>query len=240
MQIEILYEDEAVVAINKPSGLMTHPDGRTDEETVSEWFSVSYPDAHDVGESMRLPDGSSIHRPGIVHRLDRETSGVLLLAKTNEAHAHLKKLFHDHVIEKKYIAFCYGIVPKEPGVITFPIGRSQKDFRLRSAQPKARGMLREATTIYRVLGTTSTHSLLEVFPKTGRTHQIRVHLKAIHHPIVCDPLYAPNHPCDLGFTRLGLHALSLTFTTLQGEKVTIEAPLPQDLEQAKERFSATV
>ena len=88
-----------------------------------------------------------------------------------------------------------------------------------------------------MLGTTGTHSLLEVFPKTGRTHQIRVHLKAIHHPIVCDTLYAPNHPCDLGFTRLGLHAISLTFTTLLGKRVTVEAPLPPDLESAKERFS---
>lgn len=237
MHIDILYEDDAIVAINKPSGFMTHPDGRTHEETVSEWFATLYPDSREVGEPMRLPNGGVLLRPGIVHRLDRETSGVLLLAKTKEAHAHLKTLFQTHAIEKKYLAFCYGVVPKEPGTITLPIGRSQKDFRLRSAQRKARGTLREAVTAYHVLGTTGTHSLLEVFPKTGRTHQIRVHLKAIHHPIVCDTLYAPNHPCDLGFTRLGLHAISLTFTTLLGKRVTVEAPLPPDLESAKERFS---
>jgi 23S rRNA pseudouridine1911/1915/1917 synthase len=213
--------------------VMTHPDGHSKDETVSDWFASKYPASKDVGEMQRLTDGTEITRPGVVHRLDRDTSGVLVLAKTPEAHARLKLAFQEHTIQKTYGAFVYG-TPKEPkGVITFAIGRSRKDFRLRSAQPKAKGQMREAITRYVVMGSSGTHSYLHVMPETGRTHQIRVHLKAIHHPVVCDPLYAPNHKCDLGFHRLGLHAISLVIRQPDGSDLRIEAPFPADLEKAR-------
>jgi len=237
MELPILFENEDLVAVHKPAGVMTHPDGVTTDETVSDWFRERYPSSSDVGETQRLKDGTEIMRPGIVHRLDRETSGVLVLAKTREAHAFLKYAFQEREVHKTYLAFVYGVPKEEKGTIEFAIGRSRKDFRLRSAQPKAKGRMREAVTRYQVLGSIGTHSLLEVMPETGRTHQIRVHLKAIHHPVVCDPLYAPKGACDLGFSRLGLHAARLDLPTPSGERLVIEAPLPEDLASARARFS---
>ena len=239
MELPILYEDADVVAVAKPSGVMTHPDGRTDDETISDWFAAHYPESAGVGESMKLVSGDEIMRPGVVHRLDAETSGVLVLAKTQEAHAFLKKAFQTHTVKKTYLAFVYGVLKPCDGTIDFSIGRSRKDFRLRSAQPHARGTLREAHTRYETVGDIGTHSLVKMMPETGRTHQIRTHLKAVHHPVVCDKLYAPNHPCDLGFHRLGLHAWELEIPLLSGERKKIIAPVPEDLAGAVRRFPGT-
>jgi 23S rRNA pseudouridine1911/1915/1917 synthase len=239
MDLSILFEDANMVAVDKPSGLMTHGDGRSTDETASDWFASTYPECVGVGETQRLPDGTELARPGVVHRLDRETSGVLVFAKTNEAHAFLKEEFKARLAKKTYLAFVYGVPKERKGTIDFSIGRSRQDFRLRSAQPKAKGTLREALTRYEVIGDIGTHSLMKITPETGRTHQIRVHLKAIHHPVVCDPLYAPNHTCDLEFNRLGLHAYSLLLKTIEGGEITIVAPVPVDLTRALQRFSGT-
>ncbi|MDB5264934.1 MAG: Pseudouridine synthase [Parcubacteria group bacterium] len=239
MELPVIYEDADMVAIAKPSGVMTHPDGHSTEETVSDWFARKYPASAEVGETQRLQTGEEIRRPGIVHRLDRETSGVLILAKTPEAHLHLKAAFQNREAKKTYLAFVYGTLKEPKGIIEFAIGRSRKDFRLRSAQPKAKGMLREAISRYEVVDDIGTHSLVKVMPETGRTHQIRVHLKAIHHPVVCDALYAPNHPCDLGIPRLGLHSYSLDVPLMSGERMLISAPVPEDLKEAMSRFSGT-
>ena len=236
MKLPILFENEYIVVVNKPAGVMVHPDGHSQDETASDWFRTTYPESADVGETQRLVDGSEIKRPGVVHRLDRDTSGVLLFAKTPEAHAFYKEAFQNREVEKVYYAFAYGVPKERESRIEFSIGRSRKDFRLRSAQPRARGTMREAITDYRVLSDIGTHSLIELRPKTGRTHQIRVHLKAIHHPIVCDPLYAPKKPCDLGISRLGLHARSLTFPLLTGGMETITAEVAEDLMPAFSRF----
>lgn len=236
MHIEILYEDDCVVAIHKPAGVMTHPDGHTTDETVSDWFASTYPAAIEVGETQRLPDGTEIARPGVVHRLDRDTSGVLILVKTPEAHAFYKQAFQERLTKKTYLAVVYGVMKELKGTIEFSIGRSRKDFRLRSAQPKARGTLREAITHYEVIDEIGTHSLLKVVPETGRTHQIRVHLKALHHPVVCDPLYAIGKPCDLGTSRLALHAYQLRIPGMNGGEITITAPVPPDLEKAVAAF----
>lgn len=236
MNLEVLYEDDAMVAINKPAGVMTHPDGHSTDETVSDWFATQYPQSIGVGETQRLPDGTEIARPGVVHRLDRDTSGVLVLAKTPEAHAHLKNAFHERLTKKTYVAVVYGVMKEEKGTIEFSIGRSRKDFRLRSAQPKARGTLREAITHYEVIDEIGTHSLLKVVPETGRTHQIRVHLKALHHPVVCDPLYSIGKPCDLGTSRLALHAATLEIPLMDGTSVRVSAPVPKDLQAAMGAF----
>lgn len=232
MELPILYEDERLVAVNKPAGVMTHPDGKNTEETASDWFARTYPASAEVGETQRLADGTEIRRPGIVHRLDRETSGVLVFAKTPEAHEYLKHAFKEREAKKTYLAFTYGVPKERKGTIDFAIGRSRKDFRLRSAQPRAKGTMREAITNYLVLADNEEYSLMKVMPETGRTHQIRVHLKAIHHPVVCDPLYAPNRPCSLGFSRLGLHAYRLVLPTPAGETLSLTAPLPPDMASA--------
>lgn len=240
MNLEVLYEDDAIVAVNKPAGVMTHPDGHSTDETVSDWFASRYPGSIGVGETQRLPDGTEIARPGVVHRLDRDTSGVLVLAKTPEAHAYLKNAFHERLTKKTYLAVVYGVMKEEKGTIEFSIGRSRKDFRLRSAQPKARGTLREAITHYEVIDEIGTHSLLKVVPETGRTHQIRVHLKALHHPVVCDPLYAMGKPCDLGTRRLALHAYSLEIPLQDGSVVQVRAGVPEDLAEAVAKFPHAV
>ncbi len=236
MDIPILYEDENIVVISKPSGIMTHPDGRGNTKTVSDWFAENYPDSENVGEPMRLVSGDVINRPGIVHRLDTDTSGALILAKNQNSYEFLKKAFQAHDVQKTYIAFVYGKLASTSGVIDFPIGRSRKDFRLRSAQPKARGVLRDAVTKYKVVENIGSHSLVMLFPKTGRTHQIRVHLKAIHHPVVCDTLYAPKHKCDLGINRLGLHAYKLDIPMISGNRMEFIADIPDDFSDAISKF----
>lgn len=235
MELPVIYEDDEIVAIAKPAGVMTHPDGHSTDETASDWFARTYPASSEVGEMQRLKDGTEIARPGVVHRLDRDTSGVLVFAKTPDAHARLKLAFQNKQAKKTYLAIVYGTLKEEKGIIDFAIGRSRKDFRLRSAQPKAKGLMREARTRFQVVGDIETHSLVRLMPETGRTHQIRVHLKAIHHPIVCDPLYAPGRPCDLGLVRLGLHAYSLDLPLASG-RVLLTAPVPPDMKKAVAGF----
>lgn len=227
-----IYEDEDVLVINKPAGLMVHGDGRTEEETLADYIVSEYPHLREVGEPWVNPDGSVIPRPGIVHRLDRDTSGVIVIAKTQESYEYLKKQFQEREIQKVYNAFAYGSIKEDVGVIDKPIAKSKKDFRMWSAQPGARGKSREALTEYKVIKRGTDVVFLELYPKTGRTHQLRVHLKAIHHPIVCDALYAPNRPCVLGFGRVALHAKRITFTLPNGQKRVCEADFPEDFEKA--------
>lgn len=227
-KIEILYEKDGIVVINKPAGLLVHPDSSTSEETLIDWIKEKYPESSNIGESMLLRDGKKIERPGIVHRLDKDTSGALLLAISEEAFEHLKSLFKNREIEKTYYALVYGSLKKKQGKIDRPIGKNAKDFRLWSAQRGAKGKLREAVTEYSVLKSGEEASFLKIKPYTGRTHQIRVHMKAINHPIVADPLYAPKYESILGFKRMALHAYGLSFKELRGNDVHIEAPFPED------------
>lgn len=230
----VLYEDEDILVINKPAGLVVHPDGRTVEPSVSEWFAEKYPESKDVGESIEKTSGEIIERAGVVHRIDRDTSGILLLAKTQEGHAHLKQQFQNREIEKIYHLFVYGNVKEDMGTINFPIGRSGSDFRKWSAQKGARGEMREAITYFEVLKRSPELGVtfVEAKPKTGRTHQIRVHFKALEHPVVGDSLYAPGKLKPLGFERLALHARQITFQNLKGDKITVEAPYPEDFQRA--------
>jgi 23S rRNA pseudouridine1911/1915/1917 synthase len=242
MQIPILYKDSHILAINKPAGLVVHSDGRTKEKTMVNWILENYPKTKDVGEPIQLSWGKEILRPGIVHRLDRDTSGVLLIAKTEEGFTHLKEQFQNRTIKKTYNAFVYGAMKEEEGTINRPIARSRKDFRLWSAQRGARGEMREAVTNYKVIKTKedigeSGASFIEVKPITGRTHQIRVHFKAINHPVVADLLYAPKKEPVLGFKRLALHASMLEFKDLEGKKHEIIAEFPDDFKVALSYFS---
>lgn len=233
MDIPILYEDDSLVVINKPAGVLVHEDGTTKEETIASWHAARVPEAKEVGEPLTLPTGESILRPGVVHRLDRETSGVMVLAKTQEAFLDLKTQFHDRLIEKVYRAFVYGTMKDKRGMIDRPIGRSATDFRLRSAQRGAKGLMRDAVTYWEVIVQSKGFAYLSLRPKTGRTHQLRVHLKAINHPIVGDELYAKNHEPALGFPGLALHAYSLTLTIPGGGSQTFTAPLPPQFEAAE-------
>lgn len=233
---DVLYEDKDVLVINKPAGLVVHPDGKTKEKTLTGWLIEQYPDIASVGEALALSSGEVIDRPGIVHRLDRETSGVMVIAKNQTAHSLLKEQFQGREIEKEYRTFVYGRIKEDRGTIDRPIGKSKGDFRRWSAQPGARGELREAVTHFEVLKRGTDVTYLLVRPETGRTHQIRVHFKAIHHPVVCDRLYAPTRACLLGFGRLALHAHRLSVTLPKGERKMFEAPMPSDFERALTEF----
>lgn len=241
----ILYEDKNLLIVNKPAGLVVHSDGKTDEPTLCDWIISKYPKIKGIGEPSRTPEGVLVDRPGIVHRLDRETSGVLVIAKTQPAFEFLKKAFQGRDVKKTYNAFVWGIVKDDKGTIDRPIGRSKTDFRKWSAERFARGELRPAITDYKVLARKDlgkmfgkegnipgSVSIIEAYPKTGRTHQIRVHFKAINHPVVADNLYAPNHPQILGFKRLALHARYISFTGPDGKHIEAEAPLPKDFKNA--------
>lgn len=236
IKIDILYEDTDIVAINKPAGLVVHSDGKTKEPLLTDWIVSTYPKAKKVGEPLVTEQYGTIDRPGVVHRLDRETSGVLLIAKTKKGYECLKEQFKDRTIQKTYIAFVYGEIRDAYGVINRPIGRSPRDFRRWSATRGARGEMRPAETWYTLLAYRTGYSLLEIEPKTGRTHQIRVHFKAINHPVLCDGLYAPEKPRALGFHRTALHAASISFKNCKDKTIKVSAPVPQDFHNAFEEL----
>jgi 23S rRNA pseudouridine1911/1915/1917 synthase len=183
-----------------------------------------------------MKDYSRIMRPGIVHRLDKDTSGVMLIARTEKGFDNLKQQFQDRTIQKNYHAFVYGNIRQEMTIIDDPIGRSSKDIRKWTSHRDARGQMRDAMTLVRVLNRGNykgeIFTYIEAEPKTGRTHQIRVHLKAIEKPIVCDSLYAPNRECLLDFGRLALHACEISFFDTEGERITLIADFPEDFQNA--------
>lgn len=228
---EKIYEDDSVLVLNKPAGLVVHSDGKIQEKTLCDWVLEEYPEMENVGEPLDTKT-DFIKRPGIVHRLDRETSGVIILAKTQDSFEFLKEQFQKRNVEKIYNAVVWGNIKNDKGIVNAPIGRNGKDFRQWSATRGARGQMREAVTEYTVLSRFEEDGqkfvLVEVRPKTGRTHQIRVHMKYLNNPIVGDTLYAENRPYVLGFTRVALHARSLTIEVPNEGKKTFEASYPDD------------
>ena len=236
MKIPVLYEDKDIIIINKPVGLMVHGDGKTKEKTLVDWILKNYPKTKNVGEPIELPNGDLIPRPGIVHRLDKETSGVLLIAKTQPAFDFYKSKFQNREMKKIYHTFVFGEMKLDEGKIDRPIGRSSKDFRRYSAQRGSRGERREALTEYFVIFKGKRYSFVSALPKTGRTHQIRVHFMAINYPIIGDSLYAPTHKRDLGFKRVALHAYALSFTNRTGEEITVKASDPDDFKVAAKKI----
>lgn len=230
--IPVIYEDNDILVINKPAGLSVHGDGRSTDYTLVDWITTHRPVCIGVGEPMNLADGGFVDRPGIVHRLDKDTSGVLVIAKTDAAYHFLKQAFHDRSVKKTYHALVYGVPKNKEGVIESAIGRSRKDPRVRLAHAGAVGKLRDAKTRYEVAKSFTDYSFLNVYPETGRTHQIRVHLKYIQHPIVCDSLYAPGKPCLPGLSRQALHAAELVLPTPTGPALALRAPYPADFQAA--------
>jgi 23S rRNA pseudouridine1911/1915/1917 synthase len=236
-QVSVITKTKDVLVVNKPAGLIVHSDGRTEEPSLCDWIMEEYPDIAGVGEPIRREGKEDIPRPGIVHRLDRETSGVLIIARTQKAYKYIKKQFKEREIDKEYDVFVYEKVTKTTFTIDDPIGRSSgDDFRKYSVPPYVRGEPRSAQTDFVVQAATSEATYLSAYPKTGRTHQIRVHMKSIHHPIVCDSLYASGKECLWGLDRQALHARRITFQLPDGKSISAEADLPTDLQRAKEEI----
>lgn len=259
---EIIFEDSNFLVINKPAGLNVHSDGKHEEYTLADWLIEKYPDIKNVGEPMVTNDMEKgildiyfgpgepqiktvIFRPGIVHRLDKDTTGVMVIAKNQETFLFFKQQFKNHEIEKTYLALVYGNFREDDGEINRPIGRSGKDFRQKSSASNAKGTLREAITEYKILERFKTSdkslgdlSLIEVRPKTGRMHQIRVHMKFISHPIVCDKLYAPGRPCAGSLTHQALHAQKISLKIPEGDTREFTADLPADFASTLEELRA--
>ncbi len=231
----VIAETSDALVLNKPAGLIVHSDGRTVEPSVAEWVAEKYPALASVGEPWVSPQGESVRVCGVVHRLDRTTSGVLLVAKTPEMFSYLKGEFKARRVEKTYHALVYGNVEGESGRIVAEIARTGTVPKRWYAKPREENHTRAAITDWRVLKRLGAGdeqaTYLELSPKTGRTHQLRVHLSSIGHPIVGDHLYAPDKPALFGFTRPALHAYSITLT-LDGSREMFTAPLPHDFENA--------
>ena len=227
--IKIIYEDKDIVVIDKPTGISVHGDGRTEEYTVADWVIENYPKLKNVGEPLIVSDEREVPRPGIVHRLDKGTSGIMIIAKRKEIYKYLKRQFSDRNIKKVYRALVHGDFKDDNGMIDKPIGKSGSDFRAKATGSSAKGEMREAMTYYKVLERFPGYSYLELRPKTGRTHQIRVHLKSIGKPIVCDEIYAKGKIRPKWMERLALHAFSLELPLPGGEMKKFEAPLPKDI-----------
>ena len=215
--LEILYEDDDVVAVNKPAGMVVHAGAGAHSGTLTNALVHRFGALSTVGGGLR---------PGIVHRIDRYTSGVLLVARNDTAHLSLAHQFASRTVEKTYIALVHGVLKADTGRIVKPITRDPI-HRTRMTARLDTG--RTALTDYKVLRRFDTFTLLEVHIGTGRTHQIRVHLASIGHVVAGDKLYgAPPGPAD----RFFLHAARINFESPStGERITIEAPLPGELDQ---------
>lgn len=214
----ILYEDADVLVIEKPAGLLVHPDDGDGEKTLAHELVGYFPPIASVGDDPL--------RPGIVHRLDREVSGVMVVAKTAQAFADLKRQFEERTITKEYRAVVYGIPEQLSREISFSITRSRHQPNRMAARPDESG--KEAVTAYEVIKSARNRSLLRVITKTGRTHQVRVHLFAIGHPIVGDTLYHPKKADKHAPPRILLHAYKLCFADQSGIQRCFTSPLPGD------------
>ncbi len=217
MELRIAWQDEHLLVVDKPAGLVVHPSGGNREGTL----------VHGLVEHGAA-GGEEADRPGIVHRLDRDTSGLLVVARSQAAHRKLQEAIRRRQVERRYLALVRGRPRSRTGRIEAPIGRDRTDrgrHSLDTATP------REAVTWFDLLEQLPDHAYLEVRLETGRTHQIRVHLAAIDLPVSGDPVYGVAG--DLGLERQFLHAHRLTFAhPITGEEVDVSAPLPPDLEAA--------
>jgi 23S rRNA pseudouridine1911/1915/1917 synthase len=228
--LKVVYEDDDLAVIDKPAGLSVHPGAGTGVQTIVHALLFRF---------KQLSSAGGETRPGIVHRIDKWTSGLLIVAKTNEAHVRLSRAFQERTVEKRYLSLVHGKMAKPAGDIALNIGR-HPNVRTRMSVQKGRG--RAAFSTYRTLEEIRGFSLLEVSIKTGRTHQIRVHLSAIGHPVVGDNVYGESRYEEFvkkygAPGRYFLHAAYLRFAhPATGDILALHSPLPQELENLLERI----
>lgn len=225
--VEIIYEDRDIIVVNKPKGMVVHPaNGNPDGTLVNAIMAICKGSLSGIGGEIR---------PGIVHRLDKDTSGILIVAKNDKAHINLSEQIKEHKVKKTYIALVKGIVKENNATINMPIGRSEKDRKKMAVTKKGK----EAITHFKVLKRYDKYTLLEINIETGRTHQIRVHLSQIGYPIVGDEVYSKGKN-EWNIKGQCLHAKSLDFKhPVTNENMHLEAKIPQYfekiLEELKER-----
>jgi len=227
--LSVLYEDPSIIVVDKPPGMVVHPAFGNPSGTLVNALLYHCKDLAGI---------NGVLRPGIVHRLDKDTSGVMVVAKEDEAYHQLAKQFKNHAVEKLYLAITYGLFESEEGLIDSAIGRHPSQRKRMSTRTR-KG--REAITRWKRVESLNGFSLLEIYPQTGRTHQIRVHLSSIGHPILGDPLYGRKgrpgsihdpvlRECLKKIDRLALHAHRLGFNHPRtGERIQFISTIPQDM-----------
>ncbi len=241
--LDVLYEDDGFVVINKPPGMVVHPARGHWSGTLTSALAYRFQSLSDVGGATR---------PGIVHRLDRDTTGVIIVAKTNAMHNHLSQQFHDRETEKEYFAITNAPIDRDRDLIDLPIGRHpyQRD---KMAIRDNHVTSKPASTFFEVISRHGRYTQVKLMPKTGRTHQIRVHLSHIGAPVLCDRLYGGHSEVTESTVRTGkrddsddrivldrhaLHARRLTITNPQtGKRMTFEAPIPDDIQRVIDLLS---
>ncbi len=217
--VPVIYEDKDIIVVNKPKGMVVHPaNGNPDGTLVNAILAMCKDSLSGIGGEIR---------PGIVHRLDKDTSGLLIIAKNDLAHMNMSKQIQDRKVIKKYIALVRGTVPENEATIDMPIARSQKDRKKMTVDKNGK----EAVTHFKVLARYDKYTLLEVKIDTGRTHQIRVHMSYIGHPVIGDEVYS-NGKNEFGVKGQMLHAKYLEFKhPITGKDIKLEAPLPEYFEE---------
>jgi 23S rRNA pseudouridine1911/1915/1917 synthase len=221
--LSIVYEDDDILVIDKPAGMVVHPAAGHAGGTLVNAVLGHDPDLEGVGDERR---------PGIVHRLDKDTSGLIVVAKNDRSHRFMQAQFRDRQAGKIYLALVVGRPPSPTGLVEAPIGRDPKNRQRMAVTSEENG--RAAATLYRTLETFRNYTFIEAEPKTGRTHQIRVHMTFLDCPLAGDSLYATPRSVNArlpGLHRQFLHAARLTISLLSGAAKTFEAPLPDDLGQ---------
>ncbi|EPM6971680.1 RluA family pseudouridine synthase [Enterococcus hirae] len=224
--LEIVYEDEAVAVVNKPQGMVVHPSAGHSNGTMVNALMYHVKDLSSI---------NGVVRPGIVHRIDKDTSGLLMVAKNDLAHESLAKQLKDKTSLRKYVALVHGVIPHEKGTINAPIGRSKVNRKMQAVREDGK----PAVTHFNVLERFNDFTLVELTLETGRTHQIRVHMKYIGYPLAGDPVYGPSK--TLKGNGQFLHAKLLGFThPITGQKMVFEAPLPTIFEKTLEKLRKSV
>lgn len=220
--LETLYEDQDVAVVVKPCGMVVHPAAGNESGTLVNALLYAMDDLSGIG---------GVRRPGIVHRLDKDTSGLLMVAKNDAAHLSLSQQLHERTMEKHYLAVVEGCMKETGGLIDLPIGRSQKDRKKMAIDPQGR----PSQTEWRLMENLKNAALLDVHILTGRTHQIRVHMQSQHHPVAGDPIYGLKNGVKV--PRLMLHAWRLSFTHPRtGERLHFTAPPPQAFADALKKL----
>ena len=226
VRFEIVYENPDVIIINKPAGLVVHPSDTVKSKTLVNGLLARWPEIEGVGEDPL--------RPGLVHRLDKETSGLLIVAKNNKAYEWLKNQFQKRRVIKRYLALVHGVIKDENGMLEAPIMRSPTQ-----AIKQTIGGTKDAVTFYTVKKRFSEFTLIEAQPKTGRRHQIRIHLAHFGHPVVGDERYTPRSlrgRLKTNLIRHFLHAYYLEIDLPNGEHKIFEIPLPESLQAILEKL----
>ena len=222
--LDILYQDADIVIVNKPCGMVVHPAAGNEDRTLVNALLYHVKDLSGIGGEMR---------PGIVHRLDKDTSGLILIAKNDRAHAALSEQFKARSMEKHYRAVILGHFSDDHGLIDAPIARHPTDRKRMAVVPDGRPSQTQWSLLERLNGA----SLLDVHLLTGRTHQIRVHMLSVGHPLLGDRIYAPNLKMPVRVPRLMLHAYSLAFDhPATGARLCVQAPLPDAFEQTVQKL----